>query len=113
MRLFVRITRSIRLTEGGLAYYRQCRGALNQMLEAERELMGQQQAPSGTLCICIPTTYGHHRILSLLPEFHRQYPQVRVDIHLSRCPGKLDHHTCTFLHSRLQNLSIAAEGQRS
>ncbi|MFZ3206673.1 MAG: LysR family transcriptional regulator, partial [Pseudomonas sp.] len=82
VRLFVRTTRSIRLTEGGLAYHRQCRGALNQMLEAERELMGQQQAPSGTLRISIPTTYGHHRILPLLPEFRRHYPQVRVDIHL-------------------------------
>jgi DNA-binding transcriptional LysR family regulator len=82
VRLFVRTTRSIRLTEGGQAYHQQCRGALNQMLEAERELMGQQQAPSGPLRISIPTTYGHHRILPLLPEFRRQYPQVRVDIHL-------------------------------
>jgi DNA-binding transcriptional LysR family regulator len=82
VRLFVRTTRSIRLTEGGQAYHQQCRGALNQMLEAERELMGQQQAPSGTLRISIPTTYGHHRILPLLPEFRRQYPQVHVDDHL-------------------------------
>jgi DNA-binding transcriptional LysR family regulator len=82
VRLFVRTTRSIRLTEGGLAYHQQCRGALNQMLEAERELMGQQQTPSGTLRISLPTTYGHHRILPLLPEFRRQYPQVQVDVHL-------------------------------
>lgn len=83
VRLFVRTTRSIRLTDGGLIYHRQCRGALNQMLEAERELMGQQQAPSGTLRISIPTTYGHYRILPLLPEFRRHYPQVQVDINLS------------------------------
>ncbi|MFJ2366326.1 LysR family transcriptional regulator [Pseudomonas sp. NPDC087697] len=82
-RLFVRTTRSIRLTEGGRVYYRQCRSALNQMVEAERELMGQQQVPTGILRISIPTTYGHHRILPLLPEFRRRHPQVQVHIHLS------------------------------
>lgn len=82
-RLFVRTTRSIRLTEGGRAYYRQCRSALNQMVEAEREVMGQQQVPTGILRISIPTTYGHHRILPLLPEFRRRHPQVQVHIHLS------------------------------
>ncbi|WP_375739013.1 LysR substrate-binding domain-containing protein [Pseudomonas boanensis] len=82
-RLFVRTTRSIRLTEGGRAYHQQCRSALNQMLEAERELMGQQQEPTGTLRISLPTTYGHYRILPLLPEFRRRCPQVKVDINLS------------------------------
>jgi DNA-binding transcriptional LysR family regulator len=51
-------------------------------VEAERAVTGQQQEPSGTLRISLPTTYGHHRILPLLPEFRRRYPQVQVDIHL-------------------------------
>ncbi|MES2819674.1 MAG: LysR family transcriptional regulator [Pseudomonadota bacterium] len=82
-RLFVRTTRSIRLTEGGRSYYGQCRQALTQLVEAEREVMGQQLDPSGTLRISLPTTYGHHRILPLLPEFRRRHPKVQVDIHLS------------------------------
>ncbi|HEY1028208.1 MAG TPA: LysR family transcriptional regulator [Pseudomonas sp.] len=81
-RLFVRTTRSIRLTEGGRGYYEQCRQALTQMVEAERTLTGQQQEPSGTLRISLPTTYGHHRILPLLPEFRRRFPKVQVDVHL-------------------------------
>lgn len=81
-RLFVRTTRSIRLTEGGRGYYEQCRQALTQMIEAERTLTGQQQEPSGTLRISLPTTYGHHRILPLLPEFRRRFPKVHVDVHL-------------------------------
>jgi DNA-binding transcriptional LysR family regulator len=81
-RLFVRTTRSIRLTEGGRGYHEQCRQALTQLVEAERAVTGQQQEPSGTLRISLPTTYGHHRILPLLPEFRRRYPQVQVDIHL-------------------------------
>ncbi|AZC51916.1 LysR family transcriptional regulator [Pseudomonas chlororaphis] len=83
VRLFVRTTRSIRLTDGGRDYHQQCRSALNQMLEAERQLTGQQLAPSGTLRISLPTTYGHLRILPLLPEFRRRYPQMRVEVNLS------------------------------
>ncbi|ASL28937.1 MULTISPECIES: LysR family transcriptional regulator [Azotobacter] len=83
IRLFVRTTRSIRLTEQGRAYFEQCREALAQLVEAEREVTGQQLEPSGVLRISIPTTYGHHRILPLLPAFRERFPKVKVDIHLS------------------------------
>jgi DNA-binding transcriptional LysR family regulator len=83
VRLFVRTTRSIRLTEGGRGYYEECRQALAQLVEAERVVMGQQQEPAGVLRMSVPTTYGHHRVLPLLPEFRRRYPQVKVEVHLS------------------------------
>jgi DNA-binding transcriptional LysR family regulator len=83
VRMFVRTTRSIRLTDSGRVYFEQCNQALAQLIEAERQVSGQQLQPSGTLRMSIPTTYGHHRILPLLPEFRRRYPQVNVDINLS------------------------------
>ncbi|ALI09935.1 MULTISPECIES: LysR family transcriptional regulator [Pseudomonas] len=82
-RLFVRTTRSIRLTEAGKTYFEQCRQALTQLVEAQQEMMGAQSVPSGQLRISLPTTYGHHRILPLLPAFRALYPQVSVDLHLS------------------------------
>ncbi|CDF93604.1 MULTISPECIES: LysR family transcriptional regulator [unclassified Pseudomonas] len=82
-RLFVRTTRSIRLTEAGKTYFEQCRQALTQLVEAQQEMMGAQSMPSGQLRISLPTTYGHHRILPLLPAFRALYPQVSVDVHLS------------------------------
>lgn len=83
VRLFNRTTRRIRLTEQGESYYVQCRQALNQLLEAERELSGQQQRPTGRVRISAPTPLGHLCILPLLPEFRRRYPLVDLDIHLS------------------------------
>jgi DNA-binding transcriptional LysR family regulator len=83
VRLFVRTTRSIRLTEAGRAYFEQCRQALSQLVEAEREAMGKQSQAAGTLRLSLPTTYGHHRILPLLPLFRARHPDVKVDIHLS------------------------------
>lgn len=82
-RLFVRTTRSIRLTDSGRTFFEQCRQALTQLVEAQQEVMGAQAVPSGLLRISIPTTYAHHRLLPLLPRFRELYPQVTVDIHIS------------------------------
>jgi DNA-binding transcriptional LysR family regulator len=83
VRLFVRSTRKIRLTEGGSAYYQQCKQALNQLLEAERELTGRQAEPAGVVRLSAPTTLGHHRVLPLLPAFRARYPKVQVDVQIS------------------------------
>ncbi|WGV19359.1 LysR family transcriptional regulator [Pseudomonas putida] len=81
-RLFARTTRSIRLTDAGKDFFEQCSQALTQLVEAQQAVMGAQATPSGRLRISLPTTYGHHRILPLLPKFRDLYPEVTVDIHL-------------------------------
>ena len=83
VRLFVRTTRTLHLTDPGKEYYSQCRAALHQLVEAERLVTGRQSTPSGVLRISMPTPYGHYRVLPLLPEFSRRYPEVRVEFHLS------------------------------
>lgn len=83
VRLFVRTTRTLKLSDAGREYYEQCRAALNQLVEAERLVTGRQSAPSGVLRISMPTPYGHYRVLPLLPEFSRRYPEVSVEFHLS------------------------------
>lgn len=82
-RLFVRTTRQIRLTGLGRRYFEQCRHALNQLVDAEREATGQQTIPAGVLRISMPTPYGHYRVLPLLAEFRQRYPGVTVETHLS------------------------------
>lgn len=82
VRLFVRTTRSLRLTDSGERYLLHCREALDRLQEGEREITGAQQNPGGTLRLSLPTTYGHARILPLLPAFQQRYPQVRFDIHV-------------------------------
>lgn len=93
VRLFVRTTRRIRLSEAGQAYYEQCRQALSQLAEAEREVSGRQVVPSGLLRISAPTTYGHYRLLPMLPAFRTRYPDIRVEVHVSN-----------------RNIDFAAEG---
>jgi DNA-binding transcriptional LysR family regulator len=83
VRLFVRTTRQIRLTDAGRRYFEQCRQALSLLTDAEREATGQQTAPTGVLRISMPTPYGHYRVLPLLAEFRARYPGVTVETHLS------------------------------
>lgn len=83
VRLFVRTTRQIRLTEAGRVYFEQCRQALSQLVDAERLVTGEQVAPIGLLRISMPTPYAHYRLLPLLPKFRALYPDVQVDVHVS------------------------------
>lgn len=83
VRLFVRTTRQVRLTEAGEHYYRQCRQALDQLKEAEREVTGRQQAAAGQVRISLPTSYGHYRVLPVLPAFLRRHPGIRIDAQLT------------------------------
>jgi len=83
VRLFVRTTRRIRLTDAGRAYHQQCKQALGQLAEAERQLTGHQAQPAGVVRISAPTSFGHHRLLPLLPAFRARHPQVEVDVQLS------------------------------
>ncbi|EJE53932.1 transcriptional regulator [Acidovorax sp. CF316] len=83
VRLFVRSTRKIRLTDGGRTYFDQCRQALNRLSEAERELTGTQAEPAGKLRISVPTTLGHYRVLPALVGFRARYPKVQVEVQLS------------------------------
>lgn len=83
VRLLMRTTRHVRLTDAGQRYYDQCRQALGQLVEAEREVTGQQQAPSGPVRLSLPTSYGHYRVLPLLPAFARKHPAIELDLQLT------------------------------
>jgi DNA-binding transcriptional LysR family regulator len=83
VQLFVRTTRQVRLTDSGRGFYEQCRHALGQLVEAERELTGDQRVAAGTVRISLPTPYGHYRVLPLLPAFRERYPKVEVEVQLS------------------------------
>lgn len=83
VRLFVRSTRRISLSEAGRRYFEHCREALGQLREAEREVSGSQQQPSGRLRVSLPTTYAHYRVLPQLAAFRARYPELSLELHLS------------------------------
>jgi DNA-binding transcriptional LysR family regulator len=83
VRLFVRSTRQIRLTDAGAAYYAHCKDALVHLQEAENAVSGNQKNLGGVIKISLPTTYGHYRVLPALPAFKEKYPLIEFDLHIS------------------------------
>lgn len=83
VQLLMRTTRQVRLTDAGQRYYDQCQQALGQLVDAEREVTGQQLAPSGPVRLSLPTSYGHYRVLPLLPAFIKKHPGIELDLQLT------------------------------
>lgn len=83
VRLLMRTTRQVRLTDAGQRYFDQCRQALGQLVEAEREVTGQQVAASGLVRVSLPTSYAHYRVLPLLPAFAQKYADIELDLQLT------------------------------
>jgi len=82
--LFLRTTRSIRLTEDGHVYYDACRQALVRIEQSEEALRQGRSDPSGTLRVSLPFSYAIKRVIPLIPDFlERHSGKVRLFVGLS------------------------------
>jgi DNA-binding transcriptional LysR family regulator len=81
VRLFLRTTRSVTLTEAGTLYFRRIQAVLDEIEMATREVSGFAATPQGVLKISLPVTYGRDVIAPLLPGFLRKYPRIQIDAH--------------------------------
>jgi len=83
VRLFARTTRSVKVTNEGELFWKECQLALDQIAEAERAVTGAQTVPSGLLRISVSAAYGTHRLLPLMPRFTEAYPQIEIELSIS------------------------------
>lgn len=83
IKLFRRTTRSMSLTDDGRLYFEQCRAAIAQIDDAEKNITGQQAEPRGLLRISAPSTYAHYRLLPRLADFKSRYPLIELDINIA------------------------------
>ena len=74
LKLFIRSTRAMRLTEEGLSYYDVCKNALHQIYDIENQLT-KNIIPRGTLRISMPDAYGNAIIIPYLKPFFEQYKE--------------------------------------
>ena len=75
-RLFVRTTRSVKLTEVGGRYYEDCRRILADIVEAEAAAAGSYATPSGTLAVTAPLLFGQMHVLPLVTDYLDTYPTM-------------------------------------
>lgn len=81
--LVQRTTRSVRLTEAGQRLVEQTRAAFEQISQSFAQVRDLAEAPQGLLRVTAPVALARQQIVPLLPEFLRQYPQVRIELNLS------------------------------
>lgn len=88
VKLLLRTTRKVSLTEAGQVYYQQCRALLEGLEQAELTVTQMQQTPKGKLKVTAPVTYGEQKIAPLLHDFLLQHPQLELEFVLTN--QKLD-----------------------
>lgn len=82
-RLLNRTTRRMHLTEAGEQFYRHCRRALDEALEAEQAVAPLQAEPQGQLRISAPQCLALSLFKEALPAFQARYPKIVLDLSIS------------------------------
>lgn len=77
-RLFVRTTRSVKMTEAGSRYVGDCRRILADIAEAEAIAGGSYATPTGTLAITASTLFGQMYVLPIVIGYLKAYPGMRA-----------------------------------
>lgn len=78
--LIQRTTRKLHITQAGEAYFKRCIRALEEMESAEQELATSKAEPEGLLRITAPVDAGHAYLPSLVNEYLKAHPKMRVDM---------------------------------
>jgi len=82
-KLLNRSTRSLRLTETGVAYYERCITILEDVEDAEQAIGLLQTQPKGLVRISAGIAFGQLHIVPRLEGFFEQYPDITVDLILN------------------------------
>jgi DNA-binding transcriptional LysR family regulator len=80
--LFMRTTRSVRLTEDGAAYLERCRAALADLDDAAEMLRRRTSEPRGTLVVTAPVVFGRLHILPVVTQLLGRFPALDVRLML-------------------------------
>lgn len=83
VRLLVRTTRRVALTEVGAVYCRRVQALLEELANASREASDAAARPRGLLRVSLPVTFGRQWIAPLLPHFLSRHPEIRIDARFS------------------------------
>lgn len=81
-RLIHRSTRRLVASPEGQRYYTQARQALDVIAQAESDARGQQN-PHGLLRVACAPSFGVEKIITAMPQFLLQFPDVEVEFRFS------------------------------
>lgn len=79
VKLLLRTTRNVALTEAGATFLKRARQAATDLEDAEDAARGIDSL-RGTIRLAVPIAYGTGAIIPVLPGFLEQYPDLQVEI---------------------------------
>jgi DNA-binding transcriptional LysR family regulator len=83
VRLLVRGTRKLTLTDAGVAYLAASRRILDEVSEAERAATGEYEAARGELVVTAPVVFGRLHVLPVVYRFLAAHPEIAVRLTLA------------------------------
>ncbi|TDV15101.1 LysR family transcriptional regulator [Paraburkholderia caballeronis] len=83
VRLLVRNTRKLAVTDLGQAFYERAKRILADVADAEQAMSARRSEPRGLLRVSAPMSFGMTHLSPLVAEFLRAHPDVRFDMDLS------------------------------
>lgn len=92
VRLLVRTTRSVSLTEAGEVFQERARRILDELEEAESLVSELDGVPRGRLKVVAEPLFGRAILARIFREFMNRYPEVQVDVTLANEAAALLHH---------------------
>ena len=81
-RLLTRTSRKLSLTEVGSDYFERCLPILLEVDEAEASVRSMTGNPKGVLRVNVPVSFGQRHVIPHMPDFLRDYPNLKLDIFL-------------------------------
>lgn len=81
VKLLLRTTRNVRLTEAGKQFFDDSRSILISIAEATETVSGLNKEPQGTLSITAPVLFGRMYVMPCISEYMQRYPKVKVIAH--------------------------------
>lgn len=83
VRLLVRNTRKLAVTDLGQAFYERAKRILADVADTEQAMSARRNEPRGLLKLSAPMSFGMAHLSPLVAEFLRAHPDVRFDMDLS------------------------------
>lgn len=112
VRLFLRTTRSTKLTREGDLFYANCHTGVDRIVQAVEEMRDLREGPPrGHLRISSPVGFGRKVVAPLLGEFRAVYPDVSIDLVLDDKPTDFisDRVDIAFRNGRMEDAQIIAK----
>lgn len=78
IRLFLRTTRLVKITDEGKVYYQRCLQLLAALEETDALFAHHKHQPAGIVRIDMPHSVARERVIPALKAFYQSYPQINL-----------------------------------